>query len=189
MFPLGSILDPNELVCPPSPSTPFEFPFDKSSSFDIVDMHPGHPLDSVIHVVDLPRVCGLSGHSTLDSTATLVDLGANICVTGLIESLVKVINIPPLPILVAVQGSDGSLDDCCMHRGLLPLTMEDGSVYYQTCYFCRNIVKTIISPQAIVANSDIFVTWQQTGHTDGSPGCLQFFSDSGLASMSLTLKA
>ncbi len=39
-----------------------------------------------------------------------------------------------------------------------------------------------------MAVSDIFVTWQQTGHKDGSPGRLYFFSDSGLASMSLTLK-
>jgi hypothetical protein len=66
--------------------------------------------------------------------------------------------------------------------------MEDGSVYYQPCYFCRNIVERIISPQAIVTNSDIFVTWQQTGHKDGSPGRLRFFSDSGLASISLTLE-
>ena len=136
MCPPGSLLDLDDLVCPPLPSMPFGFPFDESSSYDCVDIHPGHPpgipsvMDSVIHVVDIPRVCGLSGHSTSDGTATLVDLGANICVTGLIESLVDVTNIPPLPISVAVHGSDVSLDDCCTHRGLLPLTMEDGSVYF-----------------------------------------------------------
>jgi hypothetical protein len=66
--------------------------------------------------------------------------------------------------------------------------MEDGSVYYQTYYFCKNIVEMIISPQAIVASSDIFMTWQQTGHKDGSSGHLQFYSDSGLAGMTLTLE-
>jgi hypothetical protein len=49
-------------------------------------------------------------------------------------------------------------------------------------------VETIISPQAIIASSDLFVTWQQTGHKDGSPDRLRFFSDSGLASMTLVLK-
>jgi hypothetical protein len=39
-----------------------------------------------------------------------------------------------------------------------------------------------------VAGSDIFVSWQQTGHKDGSPGSLRFYSDSGLASMTLTLE-
>ena len=134
MFPPGSLLNPDKLVCPPSPSTPFEFPFNESSRYDCATMYPGHPpglplvMDSVIYVVDIPRVCGLSGHSTSDGTATLVDSGANICVIGLIESLVDVTTIPPLPISVAVHGSDVSLDDCCTHRGLLPLTMEDGSI-------------------------------------------------------------
>ncbi len=61
-------------------------------------------------------------------------------------------------------------------------------MYYQTYFYCKNIVETIISPQAIIAASDLFVTWQQPGHKDGSPGDLRFFSDSGLASMSLVLK-
>ena len=66
--------------------------------------------------------------------------------------------------------------------------MEDGSVFYQPCYFCKNVVETIISPQAIVAGSDVFVTWQQTGHKDGTPSRLRFYSDSGLASMTLALE-
>jgi hypothetical protein len=38
--------------------------------------------------------------------------------------------------------------------------MDDSSVYYQTCYFCKKNVETIISPQAIIAGSDFFVTWR-----------------------------
>ncbi len=49
-------------------------------------------------------------------------------------------------------------------------------------------MEAIISPQAIVASSDLCVTWQQSGHKDGSPGHLRFFSDSGLASMTLVLE-
>jgi hypothetical protein len=200
-FPAGSIFDPDGLARPPLPSTPFDFPFPTTSTDVLADAPPSEPpdlpsiMDSVTHVVGLPRVCGLLGDSapcikssTSLGDATLVDSGANICVTGLLETLVDVVSIPALPISVAVHGSNTSLDDCCTHRGLLPLTMEDGSVFYQPCYFCKNVVETIISPQAIVAGSDVFISWQQTGYKDGTPGRLRFYSDSGLASMTLSLE-
>jgi hypothetical protein len=116
-----------------------------------------------------------------------VDTGANICVTGVLDSLVDVVVISPLPISVAVHGSGISLDDCCTHRGLLPLPLDDGSVYYQPCFYCKNIVETIISPQAIVSDSDLYVTWQQTGHKDSLSGHLHFLSATGLASMTMSL--
>jgi hypothetical protein len=202
MFPPGSLLDPDKVNHPPSPMTPFEFPLDLKSDQTLAGMLAGLPfmptaMDSVTHMVGFLRVCGLSGKTSTTVTvrlpssggeSTLVDTGANICVTGMLEALVDVTVIPPLPISVAVHGSGVSLDDCCTHRGLLPLTMEDGLVYYQTCFYCKNIVEMIISPQALVATSDIFVTWQQTGHKDSSPGHLRFFSDSSLASMSLVLE-
>jgi hypothetical protein len=89
---------------------------------------------------------------------------------------------------VVVKGSDVKIDQCCTERGLLLLLLEDGSVYYQTCYYCKNAVETIISPQAILDGSDIFVEWQQTGYKDDSPGLLWFSSASGLASMSIVLE-
>jgi hypothetical protein len=191
---------------------PFAFPINPPSDQALVGMLANLPdmlpaMDSVIHVIGFPRVCGLSGDSLTSATihtssatnmppldkganicVTLVDTGANICVTSLLEALVDVVAIPPLPISAAIYGSRVSLDDCCTHRGLLPLPLEDSSVYYQMFYFCKNIVETIISHQAIVASSDLFVTWQQTGHKDGSPGCLRFFSNSGHASMTLVLE-
>jgi hypothetical protein len=118
MFPPGSILDQDYLTCPPLPSTPFDFPFGVPLTNNIVALHPGLPpgsalvMDSVTHVVGLPRVCGLVGHSTSDSAATLVDTGANICVTGLIKSLVDVFPITAVPISVATNGSEVSQDDC-----------------------------------------------------------------------------
>jgi hypothetical protein len=48
-------------------------------------------------------------------------------------------------------------------------------------------VETIISPQAILASSDVLVTWTQTGHKDGSPG-IRFDSDSGLFSIAMCLE-
>jgi hypothetical protein len=202
MFPLESLFDPDDINHSPSPTTPFAFPFDPTSDQALDGMLADLPympmaMDSVTHMVGLPCICGLSDDSStsvtvrmsgLGGNTTLVDTGANICITGMLEALVDVSVTPPLPISVAVHGSGVLLDDCCTHRGLLPLMTEDGLVYYQMCFYCKNIVETIISPQAIVAASDLFVTWQQTGHKDGSPEHLRFFSDSGLARMSLVLK-
>ncbi len=92
-----------------------------------------------------------------------------------------------MPISVAVDGAGTSIADCCTKRGLLPLQLMDGGVYFQPCYYCENAVETIISPQAILDASDMFVEWSQTGYKDDSPGTLQFYSDSGLASMTSTL--
>jgi hypothetical protein len=72
--------------------------------------------------------------------------------------------------------------------GLLPLTLADGSFYYQLCYYCKYAVETIISLQAILAASDVLMQWTQTGHKDGSPGTIQFDNDSGLFSMTMTLE-
>ena len=61
-------------------------------------------------------------------------------------------------------------------------------VYYQICYYCANPLETIISPDAILQSSDILTHWQQEGHRDGSPGTIRFTGDSGLYSITLTLK-
>jgi hypothetical protein len=160
MFPPGSLFDPEGLHSPPSSTSAFDFPFDSTSAQALVRMIADLSdlpsiLDSVTHVVGLLCVCGLSGDvlSTVtvrpfgsNNNMTLVDTGANICITGMLESLVDVVKIPPLPISVAVHSAGVSLDDCCTHQGLLPLTMVDGSIYCQTCFYCKSIVETIISP-------------------------------------------
>ena len=101
-----------------------------------------------------------------------MDSGANICLTGVLDLLVDVVTTTPLPISVATKTGDISMDDCCTKKGLIPLTLADRSVYYQPCYYCKNAVETIISPQAILASSDVLVSWTQTGHKDGSPGMI-----------------
>jgi hypothetical protein len=67
------------------------------------------------------------------------------------------------------------------------LTLDDGSIYYQPCYYCKNAVDTIISPQAILASSEVLAQWTQMGHREGTPGSIRFDSDSGL-SISMTLE-
>jgi hypothetical protein len=158
-------------------------------------------MGSVTRVVGLPQVYGLRGdegsfvkvmrsYVPLDSidNPSLMDGGANICITGILGLLVDVETIPPLPISVATTSNTFSLDDCCTKKGLIPLTLEDGSIYYQPCYYCKNATETIISPEAIVAASDTLVHWTQEGHRGDAPGSIRFTSDSGLYSITLQLE-
>ncbi len=59
---------------------------------------------------------------------SLMDGGANICLTGVLDLLVQVVLIAPLLISVATKTGDISLDDCCTKRGLQPLTLTNGLV-------------------------------------------------------------
>ncbi len=120
--------------------------------------------------------------------AKLINGGANICVTGDLSTLVNVEAIPPMPISVAIAGDAISSDDCCIKRGYTPLTLDDGTLYWQLCYYCANVVETIISPQAVIAMSDVFTSWTQTGYKDSHPGSIRFDSAGGFLSMSLRLE-
>jgi hypothetical protein len=121
---------------------------------------------------------------------SLMDGGANICITGILGLLVDIVSIPPLPILVLVATTTGSflLDDCCRKQGLILLTLFDSLVYYQPCYYCKNATKTIISPDAILAASDTLVHWTQEGHKGNAPGAICFTSNSGLYFITLELE-
>jgi hypothetical protein len=158
--------------------------------------------NSVTHVVCKPRVCGLRGNPTSAVTTHpdptpgastmhggMVDGGSNVCVTGNLELLLDVINIVPIPISVAIEGVASSTADCITKRGLLPLITTNGSYYYQPCFYCENLVKTIISPSAILASSTIFVQWEQRGYKDPAlPGSIHFSNHDGLVSMTFGLR-
>ena len=119
------------------------------------------------------------------TSTSLMDAGANICLTGDLNLLVDVVEIPPLPISVAVQGDSPSPDECCTKRGYLPLQLSDGSTH---CFYCKNAMETIISPQAILENSAVIYSWTQTGFKHGRPGQIRFDSHDGLLTMKLTLE-
>ena len=106
---------------------------------------------------------------------------------GDLDILVDVVEVPPLPISVAVNGDAPTLDDSCTRRGYLPLTLSDGSTHWQLCFYCKNAVETIISSQAILTSSDAFVSWTQTGFKDGRPGQIRFDNHDGLITMKLAL--
>jgi hypothetical protein len=102
-------------------------------------------LDSVTHAVCSLRVCGLNDDDqssvrvmhVIDSTrrnGNLVDGGSNVCVTGDLALLLDVVDITPIPISVAINGNHPTLGDKISKRGLLPLTLSDGTIYYQPCF-------------------------------------------------------
>jgi len=55
------------------------------------------------------------------------------------------------------------------------------------CFYCKNAVETIISPQAILASNEVFVSWTQTGFKDGRLGQIRFDSHDGLLTLKLDL--
>jgi hypothetical protein len=116
---------------------------------------------------------------------SLMDGGANICITGILSLLVDIESIPPLPISIATTFGFISLDDCCTKRGLLSLMLADGLVYFQQCYCCKSATERIILLEAIVAASDTLVHWTQTGHKGMDPSTICFSRDSGLYSITI----
>ena len=154
-------------------------------------------MDSVTHVVCSPRVCGVRSDDVSsvkilrvsDKSGHLIDGRSNVCVTGNLHTLLDVTDIAPIDISVALDGAPSLVDDRITKRGLLPLTLSDGTTYFQTCFYCANMVKTIISPAAIVASSDVFYYRNQEGCKDPLiPGRIQFTSRDGLASMHFDLE-
>jgi hypothetical protein len=154
---------------------PFEF---MEANVDMCALLPdslrGPPCSGSINpVITCPRVLGFCGdgrsYACINLTAMassqppgcLIDGGANICLTGDLGLLTDVVAITPIPISVALQGVT-TIDDCCTARGKISLQLDDGSIYWQDCYYSNNAVETIISPQAIVDSSDVFKSWHQS---------------------------
>jgi hypothetical protein len=167
---------------PSSPNHPFEFPTNATPltgttapdlnlrplALRLVEL-PDFPsvMDSITRVLGSPHVFGLWTDCSLyaqvkRTSATLVDGGANICLTGNLNLLINVFEIPPLPILVSINREEPHIDKSCTQRGYLPLNLLDGSTHWQLCFYCKNGVETIIAPQAILASSEVFASWTQT---------------------------
>jgi hypothetical protein len=151
---------------------------------------------SVTYVSPSPHVCGLISADTSsvrlvppDNSCPLIDGGSNICVTGDTNRLVDSVDNPPVTISVALEGSPSSFDDTITKWGFLPLTVSDGTTYFQPCYYCANMVETIISPAAVLASSDQLYFWTQIGCKDpAAPGRLTFTSRNGRLSLTFDLE-
>jgi hypothetical protein len=152
------------------------FPFDVASHAQAQSSFNEEPnvpslTDSVIRITDRPWVFGLwlDGKSSVRIQKwlkSLMDSRANICVTGDLTPLVNIINIPPMPITVTTFGDGTSLNECCTKRGYIPLTLEDGTIYWHLCFYCANITKTIY-PHRLSWYSNVFALWCKTGYKDG----------------------
>ena len=59
-----------------------------------------------------------------------MDAGANICLMGDPSILARAVNIPLLPIMVALNGNGSSLDNCCTKKGYIPLTLSNGTIHW-----------------------------------------------------------
>jgi hypothetical protein len=149
-YPQGLLMDPGIFIRLQSPTTPFEFPFNVSTPYCLPDLGYNSstyvPFESVSRVVGLLGVCSLMGdngsfacimHAAITTDASdnpsRMDGGANICITGRLGLLVDVVSIPPIPISNATTSGSIFVDDCCTKRGLIPLTLSDGLIYYQPC--------------------------------------------------------
>jgi hypothetical protein len=155
---------------------------------DSQDIYP--PLASVIRVVVTPRVFGIKDDccsSVRVNDWSLMDDGTNICLTGNLDILADAVDIPPLPITVALNGSGSLVDDCCTKQGYIPLALSDGTMHWQLCYYSANAIETIISPQAILGSSDLFSSWTMTGYKDNRPGAIRFDSHDGFINMVMVI--
>jgi hypothetical protein len=116
-----------------------------------------------------------------------MDGGANICLTGNLNSLINVTPIVPFPISVATKGGTLALDDFWTMQGLHPLPLVNGTYYNQLCYFCKNAIETIISPEAILASSKTLCPWMQMGHKGDKLGLITFKSNNVSTTITLAL--
>jgi hypothetical protein len=103
-------------------------------------------MDSITLIMGSPCVFSLRNDSSSyvhirKTSATLIDGGANICLTRDLNLLVDIVEIPLLPILVAVHGNVSTLDDSCIHWGYLPLTLLDGSTHWNSAIIARMLWK------------------------------------------------
>jgi hypothetical protein len=154
-------------------------------------------MDSVTHVVCSPCICGVHGNDrsaikimrVAKGSGKMINSRSNICVTGNLSKLLDVEDVIPIGISVTLEGTSSSFDDMITKRGLLPLTISNGTIYYQTCFYCANMINTIISLAAILTSSDVFYFWHLEGCKDPAiPGRLRFTSKDGLLSIFFELE-
>lgn len=165
-----------------------------SSIFGQVDMD--HEFKQAIHeLVHLPQV-NLVDQSQAQIMLTrqqvnnqqqkrgLSDMGANINMCDDLNELRDIEEITPFPVGLAAEGSPSM----CTHKG--KYTIHDdisGSPLDVTMYYNKDGNGIILSPSAIIAESDIFESCSQTIYKDSRPGTLKFRSSSGLYTFTMSL--
>jgi hypothetical protein len=90
--------------------------------------------------------------------SSLVDGGANVCITNDPSLLLDIVQINPVPLGMAVDtncpGADPTL--LCTHKGFIPLPLLDGLVHCQPCLNNLHASDTIISLENVINNNHRF---------------------------------
>jgi hypothetical protein len=154
-IPPGSMADPTILARPAFPTSPFEFPFmwgtDTTGAEDIFDVRTPsapHRHDTVWRLVGLMRMCGLhevaegcvnlaqvKDSASRQCNPSLLDGGANICLTGVLDLLIDVETVAPVPISVATKGTHCPWMIVARRRASFPLR-------WMMAPFTTNLVST-----------------------------------------------
>ena len=157
------------------------------------NQHCDPPFTSITHSTNQLRVCRIFNNATthlilpMASTSQLVDSGANINITSCLDLLSNAYPITPFNISVAINNTHSS-SGLCTHKGLLSLSLDNGHSINTTCYSCPTAVKTIISPQAILASSSTLCQWSEVGFKDPTlPGQLTFPNASSSTSLTINV--
>ena len=89
----------------------------------------------------------------------LADSGANCSMTANLAALKNLTKLPePIIIGLAISNDGAAMSSSeCTHIGDLPVRCDDGSSITTKCFYNPDASDTIISPQAIIDESDEFV--------------------------------
>jgi hypothetical protein len=111
---------------------------------------------------------GTYGHTRIlktgmDLKGKMADSGANCCMTNnkrLLEEMECLDTPMSIGVALTEKGSEFSYAQCT-HAGKLPIVCDDGQVIKVFCFYNPFASDTIISPQAIVDQSESFDKWMQ----------------------------
>ena len=115
-------------------------------------------------------------NKTKPNRGELADSGANCSMTPNISALRNITKLRH-PIIIGLAITDDGTKTSsseCTHIGDLPVVVDDGTTFTTKCFYNPHATDTIISPQAIIDESNEFVEWKQVGRKFGQPGQLHF---------------
>jgi hypothetical protein len=168
LIPQGSVLD--LLVTLPQPHTPFEFTHLAPVTLPTSD---GTTHGTCTCVIGISCLNSVWTHAD-PSTSSLMDGGANICITNDISNLMDAVPVPPFLLSVTTKSAKPTLGERCTVWGLLALPTTTGNTIYQPCYFCKQAIETIISPDVILKSNNKLDQWVQISHKGDAPGLILF---------------
>ena len=173
-FPPGSLFDDAR---PISPTDVTDFPFltmatpqyhqchdnqaDDDSACDDLDRNTVVSIKCTVRTIgisqDSARLCQL----TNAATAIMSDTGANVCMAPDASKLIRVRDITPVQVDLALTPEQPQQPALCNQMGYLPMTMANGKMHDQPFLINPNASDMIMSPEAILQASSTFHRFEQ----------------------------